>query len=226
MNQRKRDAMLGAPFDDLAHKYDTWFDAPEKRPIFETEVNCLHRLLPTAERPWLEIGVGTGRFAEALGFDHGVDPSITALQLARPRGVSTCCGVAEALPYATASCNLLLMVVTLCFLSDPVRAFDECARVLSPTGSLILGLVPADSPWGRLYIEKSKSGHPYYSIAKFYTCQQTTRMAEDAGFTMVAAASCLFDPPDVLVVDPTHVADGLIADAGFVAMRFMRREAI
>ncbi len=210
-------------FDDLAHKYDTWFDAPEKRPIFETEVNCLRRLIPAAEQPWLEVGVGTGRFAQVLGFDHGLDPSTIALKLARARGVATCCGVAEALPYASSSCNLLLMVVTICFLSDPVMALDECARVLTDDGRLIVGLVPADSSWGKLYMEKADAGHPYYSIAKFYNCQQTTQMAAEAGFSLRAATSCLFDPPDTPIIDTTRMVEGLVPGAGFVGMRFARR---
>jgi hypothetical protein len=37
------------------------------------------------KRPSLEIGVGTGRFAEALGIEYGVDISGRALKFAKRR---------------------------------------------------------------------------------------------------------------------------------------------
>ena len=41
------------------------------------------------------------------------------------------------------------MVVTICFLADPVRAFEECRRAFKEEGRLIVGLVPADSAVGK-----------------------------------------------------------------------------
>jgi len=33
-------------------------------------------MLPNLPGPWLEIGIGSGRFAQALGIETGIDPSI------------------------------------------------------------------------------------------------------------------------------------------------------
>ena len=55
------------PFDKLAQRYDRWFDSTRGRAIFEAEVVCLRELIPDRAGRWLEIGVGTGRFVEALG---------------------------------------------------------------------------------------------------------------------------------------------------------------
>lgn len=35
------------------------------------------------------------------------------------------------------------------------KAELKCLRVLRPGGRLLIGAVPADSPWGRIYIGKS-----------------------------------------------------------------------
>lgn len=54
-------ATHSAPFDTLAASYDAWHDAPCGRRIFAEEVAGLRDLLEEAPRPWLEVGVGTGR---------------------------------------------------------------------------------------------------------------------------------------------------------------------
>ena len=72
-------------FDQHAERYDAWYDTPRGRAAFESETACLAALLGRLPRPWLEVGVGTGRFAQALGAGEGVDPALGALRMARRR---------------------------------------------------------------------------------------------------------------------------------------------
>ena len=76
-----------SPFDDLATEYDAWFDK-EGSLLFFIEVKAFKSLLPSLPKPWLEIGVGSGRFAQALGIETGIDPSIKLVEMARHRGVT------------------------------------------------------------------------------------------------------------------------------------------
>ena len=55
------------PFDDAVTRYDGWFDSPKGRVLFENELAAIRLLWRSDLRPALEVGVGTGRFAEALG---------------------------------------------------------------------------------------------------------------------------------------------------------------
>ena len=50
-----------APFERLADRYDAWFETGKGRLVFQVEAKCLRDLLEEAPRPWLEVGVGTGR---------------------------------------------------------------------------------------------------------------------------------------------------------------------
>ena len=59
-----------SPFDELAAEYDAWFDK-EGSHIFFNEVKAFQGVLPDLPKPWLEIGVGSGRFAQALGIETG-----------------------------------------------------------------------------------------------------------------------------------------------------------
>ena len=77
-----------SPFDDLAPEYDAWFDKDGSL-VYSIEVQAFKSLLPSLPKPWLEVGVGSGRFAQALGIGTGVDPSRELVKMARRRGITT-----------------------------------------------------------------------------------------------------------------------------------------
>ena len=54
-------------FEDLAEPYDAWYDTESGRVLFDLELGALRPLLAGTAGPRLEVGVGSGRFAAALG---------------------------------------------------------------------------------------------------------------------------------------------------------------
>ena len=210
------------PFEKLAGRYDAWFDSPRGRKIFAAEAQTLRDLIEEMPRPWLEVGVGTGRFGQALGVDDGIDPSLEVLKIAGQRNIKIWLGRGEDLPFTESSYGMVLMIVTICFLSNPEKALCEASRVLRDDGHLLLGLVPKDSPWGNSYANKAHKGHPFYSAAIFYTCRDTIEMAAAAGFDLERSRSCLFEPPDTEVNAYSNSQDGIVAGSGFVGMRFKK----
>jgi ubiquinone/menaquinone biosynthesis C-methylase UbiE len=142
------------------------------------------------------------------------------LALAARRGIDIVRGIGEDLPYRDGAFDGVLIVTTLCFLTDIKRTLSECHRVLRPSGILVVGIVPGESAWGRLYAAKGREGHPLYSYAKFYTCAQVVRICADAGFVLDRAISCLSTLPGE---EPTPgLEEGINESAGFVAMRFAK----
>jgi ubiquinone/menaquinone biosynthesis C-methylase UbiE len=206
-------------FDRLAGRYDAWFESERGSALFRAEVQCLERVMPPDRSDWVEVGVGSGRFAQALGISEGVDPSLALLDMARARGIKTLEGVAEELPYGDNSLEGVLLVVTLCFLDDPHRAIRECARVLRPGGRFVVGIVPADSALGQFYMRKSDRGHPFYSVARFYTADEVRVLAGSGGFVLEEAASTLGGGPDG-TSEFCSAADGVSPGWSFVAMGF------
>ena len=160
---------MSTPFDTNAERYDRWFESQEGKTIFEIEISCLRETKWIMRGRRLEVGVGTGRFADSLGISEGIDPSSQMLAFAARRGIHAVRAVAEELPYPDSSFLGVVMVTTLCFLQDPIRAIEESFRVLEIHGSLLVGMVPGKSPWGKLYIAKGREGHTLYSHGKFRT---------------------------------------------------------
>ncbi len=207
------------PFDGIASDYDGWYDAPEGAKVLAEELECLRLIIPEIRGCWLEIGVGTGRFASILGISHGLDPSPSMLAIAASRGIRTHVGVAEDLPFADRSLDGVLMVATLCFVTNPSRALSECARVLRTGGTLLIGHIPSDGWWGREYTRKAGEEHPVYSHARFVTVDELVSTTAAAGFRLEDAASALFWTPGIVPAKFPRLEHRLVPGAGFVALK-------
>lgn len=207
-----------ALFDGLAARYDAWYEGPAGRVLFPLEVACLWPLVEDAGRPRLEIGVGSGRFAQALEVEVGLDPAPAPLALARRRGVWPVQGVGELLPFGDGTFGAALVVVTLCFADDPLALLAEARRVLRPRGVLVLGMVFADSPWRAWYRQKGEEGHTFCPAARFLTGRDVHEMLGAAGFRCPPGP---IHPPPV-ADGHTHaepVLEGEASGTGFVALQ-------
>ncbi|MBN1478368.1 methyltransferase domain-containing protein [Candidatus Sumerlaeota bacterium] len=209
-------------FDGIADEYDRWYNTPEGAAIFREEVECLRLLQQGRPGRWLEVGVGTGRFAYTLGIAEGVDPSPRMLEMAAGRDIATHEARAEDLPFQRSSFDGVLMALTLCFIGSAEAALKECQRILRPLGCLLIGTVAADGPWGREYVEKAHRGHPVYALAHFRTGAETVELVENAGFTLTRAASALFWRPGDAPPEKPRVEPGIFTEAGFLGLLFER----
>jgi ubiquinone/menaquinone biosynthesis C-methylase UbiE len=203
-------------FDSLARAYDSWFEQ-EGRLMFASEVEALKQALPLLPRPWIEIGLGSGRFAQALGIDIGLDPSSGLLKIARNRGMSVFLGRGEEMPYEDGVFGTAFFIVTLCFVDSPRRTLDEVARLLESQGKMVLALVLKESPWGQLYQAKKETGHRFYKYARFYNCGEIAMFLMETGFSIEKVVSTLFQSLGEVdhIELPRH---GFSVDAGFTVI--------
>ncbi|HBI16382.1 MAG TPA: class I SAM-dependent methyltransferase [Desulfobulbaceae bacterium] len=180
------------PFNERAAEYDGWF---ADNPVFTIELAALLALTIMPPRPRLEIGVGPGRFAQALGIDYGIDPAISPLQLSSRRGILVIRGTGEHLPVRQATIGTVYLLFTLCFLTDPLAVLGECTRVLRPGGRVIIGLIPSGSAWGKRLSDRGKSGDPFYRHARFRSIAETMQMLAIHGYQVEEAWSTLRQQP-------------------------------
>jgi len=203
-------------FDSLAWAYDSWFEE-EGRLIFASEVEALRQALPLLPRPWIEVGVGSGRFAQALGIDIGLDPSSRLLKIARNRGARVLLGRGEEAPFKDGSFGAIFFIATLCFIDSPNRILTEAARLLKSQGKVVLGLVLKESPWGQLYQREKETSHRFYRHATFYSYAEVEVLLMQTGFSIEKVASTLFQNPGKV----NHIElprRGFSADAGFAVI--------
>ncbi len=204
-------------FDNYYIKYDEWFERPFGKSAYELELKCLSMLIDNFERG-LEIGVGTGRFASRLNVKYGVDISFNMLKFAKERGIILVKAKGERLPFKDGSFDLVLIVVSLCFIKDPFSVLKEANRVLVNNGKLVLGLILSDSLWAEYY--KRKKEHPLYKHAFFYSFNEIRAMLELSKFKLDKVLTTLFDKPnEEKPIDNLKIFEGFNRDGGFFCIR-------
>jgi len=205
-----------APFEEHTDRYERWFEIHDD--AYQSELNALRRLVPTTGRG-IEIGVGSGRFAAPLELDIGIDPAGAMLERARERGIDAVRGVAEALPVRDGRFDTALIVTTICFVDDIPRTLAEADRILTPTGSLVIGYIDKDSPVGRQYQEK-KAQNPFYRDATFVSTDELVDALEAAGFTDFEFVQTIYHWLEE-IDGPEPIEDGY-GDGSFVGIKATR----
>ncbi len=186
------------PFIEHATQYDQWFDTERGARLFRHEVDCLQAAISGKTGDWLEVGVGSGRFAAALGIGHGVDVSSPMITMARERGINALVAPGEEMPYADAIFDGAVIVCSLCFMGKPTEVIRECHRVIKSQGRLFIAHIPSDSPLGHYNADRGKNHYSFYSSARFFTSREIIVMASMCSFSFLFESGCdLPLPPDI-----------------------------
>jgi len=169
----------------------------------QPEIGALPALL---DPDWVvgDLGAGTGQLAESLApFVRrvvAVDDSAAMLQAARRRlaaraNVEIRRGELEALPLDDAELDAAVLSLALHFAPEPARVLAEAARVLKPTGRLlVIDMTPHDREEYR-----AEMGHVWLGFSE----QQVTGWLTEAGFGQVAYHRL---PADTAAKGPTLFA--------------------
>jgi ubiquinone/menaquinone biosynthesis C-methylase UbiE len=171
----------GNPFIDatFVKNYEVWYTTTGRR-ADRLEKALLKRALkafPDAHSI-LEIGCGTVHFTrwfESLGYQTiGLDCSQPMLAEAMSLSSPPCIqGDASNAPLASDSFDLVAMITTLEFLSDPLRCLAEALHV-SRQG-LILGVLNSRSNLGK---QLMKEENPSWDEAHFFTINELIRLIQ------------------------------------------------
>ena len=166
------------PFEKYTDRYENWFE--KNIYVYQSEINAIREILPDFENG-VEIGIGSGRFAKPLGIKFGIEPSYEMRKIAQSRGIEVVDSVAENLPFKDCSFDLALMVTTLCFLDDEVKAFVEIYRILKQGSYFVNGFVDKNSRVGRIY-QKNKQKSVFYRAASFFNTEEVVKILKETGF--------------------------------------------
>ncbi len=165
---------------DTAANYEAWYHTTGKKAA-DQEKLLIKTLLSSYvnAQTILEVGCGTGYFTDwvkTLGKKPvGLDCSRPMIQVAQKTHHLVCLqGEAHALPFPLQSFDLVMMITSLEFFSDPIQALSEGLRIARQ--GLILGVINKHSLLGRRY---RKKGGPIWSAAKLYTPRELIRMLSE-----------------------------------------------
>ena len=181
-------------FSEHVEAYEAWY---EKYPmVYQSELAAIkEQLLKLSENiNGIEVGLGTGRFAQPLGIKEGIEPSTEMAKIAVKRGIEIMEGVAERLPYSDLHFDFVLFV-TICHLKDIKAAFSQAHRVLKHGGAIIIGFLDKDQSIAKQYEEKRDRSN-FFKHASFYPVNRIEKLLKEAGFKNFEHNQTLFGALD------------------------------
>ncbi len=181
--------MENNPFDIFTNEYENWFK--ENNKLFQSELLALKQVVPT-DKKGLEIGIGSGIFAENLDIKFGIDPSENMLKLARQRNLTVDYGFAEKLPYPDNSFDFSVFINSICFINNSSKALQEAYRVIRQNGDLIIAFIDKESPLGQI-LQAEKNDSKFYRTANFYSVKEIISLIESSNFVVSEIFQTLTD---------------------------------
>ncbi|WP_256664189.1 class I SAM-dependent methyltransferase [Methanospirillum purgamenti] len=170
-------------FEEYAEEYDQWFSY--NREIYLDELRRIRQAIGDIPSPALEIGVGSGRFAEPLGIRFGIEPSWALGVMAKDRGIEVIRAVGEAVPVQSSIFRMVVMITVLCFLKKPEETFREVHRIFMHDGKLLVAFIEKGGIIAERYLIHPDKGR-FLSQARFYNHDEVIRMITRTGFDLVS----------------------------------------
>lgn len=189
----------------------------------------------------LDLGCGDGELALELWRRGarvvGVDASASMIEAARAKAkghradISFFPARAERLPFAGADFDLVLAVTILCFVDDAAPVFREIARVLRPSGQLVIGELGKWSTWAVGRRLRAWLGSSLWRHGKFRMARELAALARSAGLEPGPIRGAVYYPRwgrAARVLAPHDATLGRLTTLGaaFVALRATKPAAL
>lgn len=194
---------MGEIFDEYARIYDSWFQTPAGRKVFELELNTLLEIIkPRQNTKMLDVGIGTGIFASefvARGATvYGIDPSEKMLEVALKRGFNAQLGSGENVPFEDNSFDVVLSMTSAEFSAKPEKFISEMVRVVKPGGLVVLAVLNLLSFYGTKRRVKGLFKKTIFRDAHFYTFWELRTLLERHLQSVKVTSSVFFNshPPE------------------------------
>lgn len=198
-------------FDENVEIYDEWFEINNN--ILDSEVEAIRQLIPATMlkmKRTIEIGAGTGIFAQRLGICHALEPSLQMGAKARQRGIEVFEGIAENMDIPDRSYDMALMVTVDCFLNDIKKSLTEIWRILADDGIFIIAFIDKETKLGKIY-EKNKETNQFYRNANFHSSREILTLLSESGFDVLDKRQTIYDLNNQLQEIKKGFGDGVFA---------------
>jgi ubiquinone biosynthesis O-methyltransferase len=186
----------------------------------------------------LDIGCGDGEFALELmkrgALVTGIDSSPAMIDAARSRAtqhnadITFQVAVAEHLPFPAEQFDVVTAITILCFVEDAGSVFSEIARVLRPSGHLVIGELGKWSTWAAARRIRAWLGSRLWRQGQFRAANELRGLAEQAGLVVKSVRGAIYYPRWGLAARLLSPCDPVLGrlttiGAGFVALSATKR---
>jgi len=205
-------------FDNIADRYDRWYDTPHGALYDHIEKKTIHKLLKDFNegKKLLEVGCGTGhwsRFFSTRGFEViGIDISERMITIAKNKNiVRSSFHVMDGhhISFADESFDIAAAITTLEFAADTEAMVAEMARcVRKPGGRLLFGVLNALSEYNQE--RKNEAGSPYASTSLF-SPEQLRELLEPWGQIQMILTGFVPRREGLLALAPAYELTGRLA---------------
>jgi len=192
-------------FNEVAHKYDSWYATPMGRFVDDVETRLAFELFsPEEGMNILDAGCGTGNFsiklakrgARVTGIDLSTEMMAVAKEKANRKNIDI--EFLEMNIYDLAfPDNYFDGVFSMAVfetLPESQKAFQELMRVLKPGKFLMIGTIRKDSAWGKSYEKRiQEDPNTIYRFSIFKSLQEFKDIDPEH---LIKTGQCLFITPD------------------------------
>ncbi|EMR74052.1 methylase involved in ubiquinone/menaquinone biosynthesis [Thaumarchaeota archaeon SCGC AB-539-E09] len=208
-------------FNSTAIIYDEWYEHPQGKQVFCAEKKAIDLMIPKTGLG-VEIGAGTGIFAESLTCDDRIilclDPSLDMLKKAKDRCLFCILALGYPLPFRRGLFDFSYMVTVLEFIYKPVVLLNEIRETAKQSAPLSILFINSDSSWGGLYRNIGEKGDPVFQYARLYTHDEVSEMLNEAGYRVTNSKGTLNSGPmnqnvDQRIIEPSEKSGVLIVEA-------------
>lgn len=186
-------------FDRSSYRYDDWYDTPKGMQVLKAELDAVDSLIPS-HGLGLEMGAGTGVFAELLSTDERVvvclDPSAGMLRRSKEKGLISIIASGHQPPFRHMCVDFVYMVTVLEFLEEPSIAFRMIARLLKPDAPMVVLTINSESEWGSFYKKLGREGSLIFSNSRLYDFEEARAIMEEAGLVLTESFGTLTSGPE------------------------------
>jgi ubiquinone/menaquinone biosynthesis C-methylase UbiE len=183
-------------FDKASIFYDEWYEHPQGSQILKAELKAVEPNIPELGLG-LEIGAGTGKFAEHLKNNFRtiicLDPSVEMLKEALERDLQCVIGLGNFLPFRKDIFHFTYMVTVIEFLTDPSETIREIKY--ANKGNLCILFINSESPWGSFYQKIGNEGNLIFSKARLYKLSEVEKILDEGGYYITCKIGTLTSPP-------------------------------
>jgi SAM-dependent methyltransferase len=190
-------------FDEVAEVYDNWYEHHQGKQVFVAERNAIEFMIP-CEGLGIEIGAGTGSFAQSLQRDNRIiiclDPSKRMVSVAKQKKLHIVLAYGDYAPFRTVF-DFAYMVTVIEFLDDPICTFLDIQQICKSCAMFTLLFINAKSSWGIYYYELGLKGDLVLKHAKLFDLDELLDILKESGYEIVSIKGTLSSKPIDIKVD-------------------------